>query len=178
MTSGACSTWWEVIFWCKSGRIRSKPHDSQSINRQIRHGNCRLWLLPAHETPLSTLKLFILSQEKRKKKLRGRAFSFSLVQRSYALGSNAHKALMSTLWHASGNRLHRENTVYFQSYYYWSHLGGSWDRETISDSSWEQWEAKVYSSQLTRWDYSSCSAWRAKTQNHILFKVYIRFIKG
>lgn len=38
-------------------------HDSQSINRQIRHGNCRLWLLPAHETPLS-LKLFILSREK------------------------------------------------------------------------------------------------------------------
>lgn len=100
VTSGACSTWWEVIFWCKSGRIRSKRRDSQSINRQIRHGNCRLWLFPAHRIVLSALKLFILSKGKERGEDKSSEVGLSLpclCKRSYALGSNAHKAPLLTL---------------------------------------------------------------------------------
>lgn len=99
VTSGACSTWWEVIFWCKSGRIRSKRRDSQSINRQIRHGNCRLWLFPAHRIPLSALKLFILSKGKERREEKSSEVGLSLpclCKRSYAHGSNTHKAPLCT----------------------------------------------------------------------------------
>lgn len=51
--------------------------------------------------------------KKRKTELRGRAFpSARPVQRSYALGSNTHKALMSPLRHASGSR-QSENSAHF-----------------------------------------------------------------
>lgn len=48
---------------------------------------------------------------KGRKRLRGKDFH-QLLQRSYALGSNAHKALMSTLWSASGSH-HYENSALF-----------------------------------------------------------------
>lgn len=97
--------------------------------------------------------------KKRKTELRGRAFpSARPVQRSYALGSNTHKALMSPLRHASGSR-QSENSAHFFGV----------NRSNVRDSfflnvctSWdsrlEQQEAKVYGGQLIRRDYRSRTA--------------------
>lgn len=80
--------------------------------------------------PIVCSQIVYLIPRKEKKSSKGRDFfSLPLEQRSYALGSNTYKALVSPLWHASGT--HTKNTLVC-----FTVTDGIWMADKICKLSW------------------------------------------
>lgn len=118
---------------------------------------------------------------RKEKKLRGRAFFPQLVQRSYALGSNAHKALMSPLWHASGTH-HHENTGVFFPQGLLPQIKGRWLLGSVNCQGFKLGTIGSESLQQATHPMGLQYSHSVESENAgsqiALYKLYIRFNKG